>query len=112
MPKIYELYLRVKEADEADFDKSLVRIHKTDKPQDIKWGDSIDISLDKKNWVTGKLEPAGDIGTGRIYIGIRLRGLLNKDSIVIQIAKLEVPCNFYIRKAALWRVILYNKIGI
>jgi len=112
MPKIHELYLRVKEADEADFDKSLVRIHKADKPQDIKWGDYIDISLDKKNWVTGKLEPAGDIGTGRIYIGIHLRGLLNKDSIVIQIAKLGVPCNFYIRKAALWRVILYNKIGI
>ena len=112
MPKTYELYLKVKEADEADFGESLVRIHKTDKPQDIKWGDYIDISLDKKNWVTCKLEPAGDIGTGRIYIGIRLRGLLNKDSIVIQIAKLEVPRNFYIRKAALWRAILYNKIGI
>ena len=112
MPKTYELYLRVKEADEADFDKSLVRLYKTDKPQDIKWGDYIDISLDKKNWVTCKLEPAGDIGTGRIYIGIRLRALLNKDTIVVQIAKLEVPCNFYIRKTALWRVILYNKIGI
>jgi len=112
MPKTYELYLKVKEADEADFGKSLVRLHKTDKPQDIKWGDYIDISLDKKNWVTCKLEPAGDIGTGRIYIGIRLRGLLNKDTIVVQIAKLEVPCNFYIRKTALWRVTLYNKIGI
>ena len=112
MPKTHEVYLTVKEADEADFDKPLVRLHKTDKPQDIKWGDYIDISLDKKNWVTCKLEPAGDIGTGRIYIGIRLRGLLNKDTIVVQIAKLEVPCNFYIRKTALWRAILYNKIGI
>lgn len=112
MPKTYEVYLTVREADEADFDKPLVRIHQTDKPRDIKWGDYIDISLDKKNWVTCKLEPAGDIGTGRIYIGIRLRGLLNKDTIVVQIAKLEVPCNFYIRKTALWRVTLYNKIGI
>jgi len=112
MPNTYEIYLRVKEADEADFDKSLVRLHKTDKPQDIKWGDYIDISLDKKNWVTCKLEPAGDTSTGRIYIGIHLRALLNKDSIVIQIAKLKVPCNFYIRKVAHWRAILYNMIGI
>ncbi len=105
MPKTYELYLKVKEADEADFDKSLIRIHKTAKPQDIKWGDYIDISLDKKNWVTCKLEPAGDIGTGKIYIGIHLRGFLNKDSIVLQVAKLEVPCNFYIRRASRWREI-------
>jgi hypothetical protein len=49
MSKTYELYLRVKEADEADFGKFLVRIHKTDKPQGINWGDYIDISLDKKN---------------------------------------------------------------
>ncbi len=112
MTKIYELYLRVKEADEADFDKSLVRIHKTDKPQDIMWGDYIDISLDKKNWVSSKLEPAGDIGIGKIYIGIHLRGPLNRDSIGVWIAKLKVPCNFYIRKTALWRAILYNKIGI
>ena len=97
MSKTYELYLRVKEADEADFGKSLVRIHKTDKPQGINWGDYIDISLDKKNWVTCKLEPAGDIGTGRIYIGIHLRAPLNKDSIGTQIAKLGAPCNFYIR---------------
>ncbi len=108
MPKTYELYLRVKEADEADFEKSLVRIHKTDKPQDIKWDDYIDISLEKKSWLTCKLEPAGDTGTGRIYIGIHLRGHLNKSSIGIRIAKLEQPCNFYIRKAAFWRVILYK----
>ena len=112
MPKTYELYLRVKEADEADFDKSLIRIHETNKPQDIKWGDYIDISLDKKNWVICKLEPAGDIGIGRIHIGIHLRASLNKDNIGTQIAKLGVPCNFYIRKAAHWRAILYDKIGI
>lgn len=100
MPKTYEVYLTVKEAGEADFDRLLVRIHKTDKPRDIKWGDYIDISLDKKNWVTCGLEPAGAIGVGKIYISIHLRGLLNKDSIGIQIAKLGVPCNFYIRKAA------------
>ena len=52
MSKRYEIYLTVREADEADFDKPLVRIHKTDKPIDIKWGDYIDISLDKRNWVT------------------------------------------------------------
>lgn len=108
MSKIYELHLRVKEADEADFDKSLIRIHESNKPQGIEWGDYIDISLEKKNWVTCRLEPAGDIGTGKIYIGIHLRGLLNKDSIGIQIAKLEVPRNIYIRKAAFWKAILYK----
>jgi len=105
MPKTCELYLRVREADEADFGKALVRIHKTDKPQYIKWGDYIDISLDKKNWITCKLDPAGDIGIGKIYIGIHIRALLNKDGIGTQIAKLEVPCNFYIRKMAHWRAI-------
>ena len=110
MPKTHEVYLTVREAGEAGFDKPLVRIHKTDKPRDIKWGDYIDISLDKKNWVTCRSEPAGDIGIGKIYISIHLRGLLNKDSTGIQIAKLGVPCNFYIRKAAFWKAILY-KIG-
>ena len=109
MPKTYEVYLTVKEADEADFNKSLVRIHKTDKPQDIKWGDYIGISLDKKNWVTCKLEPAGNIGISKIYIGIHLRGLLNRDSVGVHIAKLEVPCNFYIRKTAPWRAIIYKQ---
>ncbi len=32
MSRTSELFLRVREADEADFDKSLIRIHKTDKP--------------------------------------------------------------------------------
>ena len=111
MPKIYEVYLTVKEADEADFNKPLVRIHESDKPQGINWGDYIGISVDKKNWVTCKLEPAGDIGIKKIYIGIHLRGLLNKDSIGVHIAKLEGPSNFYIRKTAPWRAI-FNKIGI
>jgi len=57
MPKTYEVYLTVREADEADFDKPLVRIHQTDKPRDIKWGDFINISMDKKHWVTCRLEP-------------------------------------------------------
>ena len=112
MPKMHELYLRVKEADEADFDKSLVRVHKTVKPQDFKWGDYIDVSLDKKNWVTCRLEPSGDIGIGKIYIGIHLRERLNKDIIGMNVAKLEVPCNFHIRRAAFWKVILYNRMGI
>ena len=110
MPKTHELYLTVKEADETDFDRSLVRIHKTDKPRDIRWGDYIDISLDKKNWVTCKLEPAGDIGIKKIYIGIHLRGLLNRDSVGVHIAKLEAPCNFCVRKTALWKAIVYSKI--
>jgi len=110
MPKTHKAYLTVKEADEADFDKPLVRIHQTDKLRDIKWDNYLDISLDKKNWVTCRLEPAGDIGIGKIYIGIHLRGLLNKDSIGIQLAKIGIPCNFYIRKAAFWKAILY-KIG-
>ena len=108
MSKTNEVYLTVKEADEADFDKPLVRMHKTDKPRDIKWGDYLDISLDKKNWVTCRLEPAGDTGIGKIYISIHLRGLLNKDGIGIRLAKIGVPCNFYIRKAAFWRAILYK----
>ena len=100
---MHEVYLTVKEADEADFDKSLVRIHQTDRPRDIKWGDYIDLSLDKKNWVTCRLEPAGDIGIGKIYISIHLRGLLNKDSIGIQLAKIGVPCSLYIRKTTSWK---------
>ena len=106
----YELYLRVKEADEVDFQKSLVRIHKTDKPPALKWGDYIDISLDKKNWVTCKLEPGGDIGKGKIYIGMHLRGLLNKATVGVQIAKLDVPCNFYVKKAFRWKAALFSKI--
>ena len=112
MSRTSTLFLRVKEADEADYGKSVVRIHKADKPQGINWGDYIDISLDKRNWVTCKLEPAGDTGIGRIYIGIRLRGILNRDTVGIEIAKLEVPCNFYIRKASSWKVPLYAAIGI
>lgn len=112
MSQIYELYLRVKEADEADHGRPIVRIHKTEKPKSLRWGDKINISLDKKNWVNCKLEPAGDIGIGKIYISIRLRGLINKDSRVISIAKVGEPCNFYIRKASPWRALLYMSAGI
>jgi len=105
MSRTSQLILRVREADEADYRKSVVRIHKTDKPQDIRWGDHIRLSLDKKNWITCRLEPAGDAGIGKIYIGIHLRGLLNKNTTAIQIAQLEVPCTFYVRKASSWRVL-------
>ena len=108
MSRTSTLFLRVKEADEADYGKSVVRIHKADKPQGINWGDYIDISLDKKNWVTCKLEPASDTGIGKIYIGIHLRGILNKDTVGIQIAKLEVPCTFCIRKASFWKALLHT----
>lgn len=77
MSRTYELFLRVREADEADYRQSIVRIHKANKPQDIKWGDNINISLDRKNWITCKLKPSGDIGIGKIYIGIHLRGQVN-----------------------------------
>ena len=33
MPKTHEVYLTVREADEADFDKLLIRIHQADKPR-------------------------------------------------------------------------------
>ena len=108
MSRTSTLFLRVKEADEADYGKSVVRIHKADKPQGINWGDYIDISLDEKNWVTCKLEPASDIGIGKIYIGIHLRGILNKDTVGIQIAKLEVQCTFCIRKASFWKALLHT----
>lgn len=108
MSQTSELFLRVAEADEADYGKSLVRIHKNDRPRDINWGDHINISLDKKNWVNCKLEPAGDSGIGKIYIGIHPRGLLNRDIIVgIQPVKIGEPHNFYIKKASSWKVLLY-----
>ena len=49
MSQTFTLFLRVKEAPEADLDELVVRIHATDKPRDINWGDYINISLDKKN---------------------------------------------------------------
>ena len=110
MPKTYELYLRVTEADQADFDKSVIRIHQTNKPQGIAWGDYIDISLDKKNWVTCKLEPAHDIGMGRIYIGIPQRGLLSKDAFGQRVRVGEL-CNLYVRKVFKWNVFLWVAIA-
>jgi hypothetical protein len=110
--QIYELFLRVREADEADHGRSVIRLHKTEKPKGLRWGDKINISLDKKNWVNCKLEPAGDIGTGKIYISIHLRGLINKDTRVTSIAKVGEPCNFYVRKASPWRALLYIAVGI
>jgi hypothetical protein len=100
MSRIYELFLRVREADEADYGQSIVRTHNDNKPQGIRWGDRINISMDRKNWITCKLEPAGDIGVGKIYTSIHLRGLLNKDTDVSRIARLGVPCSFYIRKTS------------
>lgn len=105
MPRTSSLVLRVKEADEADYGEPVVRIHRVNKPKDINWGDRINLSLDKKNWITCKLGPAGAIGTGKIYIGIHLRGILNKDTVGIQIAQLNAPCKFYIRKASSWTIL-------
>ena len=112
MAKTSKVVLRVREADEADYDKPVIRIHKANKPQGIKWGDHVNISLDSKHWITCKLEPAGDIGTGKIYMGIHLRTLLNKDALGTQIAQIEAPCNFYIRRASSRKLLLYITIGI
>jgi len=112
MPRITQLLLRVKEADEADYEQSIIRIHEDHKPEGINWGDEIDISLDRKNWVTGRLEPAGPIGTGKVYIGIQLRGCLNKDTVGIQTAQLEQPCNLYIRQKSSRKVLIYSILGI
>lgn len=112
MSRIFEFYLRIREADEADFEQSIVRIHQDNKPQDIRWDDNINISLDRKNWITCKLKPADYIGRGKMYIGIHLRGLLNKDTSGIQIAKIGEPCNFYMRKASYWKALLYVTTGI
>jgi len=112
MSRIYELLLRVREADEADYGQSIIRIHNDNKPQGIRWGDRINISMDRKNWTTCNLEPAGNIGIGKIYISIHLRGLLNRDTDISRIVKLGVPCSFYIRKASPWRVLYYIIIGI
>ena len=107
MRKTHELYLRVREADEADFGKPIIRIHENNTPQGIKRNDHVDISLDRKNWVTRRLEPAGENGTGYIYMDIHTRGLLNRHTIGIPIAKVYEPCNFYIRKASRWRTIIF-----
>jgi len=106
MSRIHKLFLRVTEADEADYKRSVIRIHQNDKPQDIRWGDRINISLDKKSWITCRLEPAGDVGAGKIYIGIHQRGRLNRDKMANQIARLGMPCSFYLRKASPWKKLL------
>ena len=103
MSKIYELFLTVKEADEADFGQMVVRVHNDSRPGNVQWGDYVDISLDKKHWVTCKLQPSGDIGKSKIYLSIHLRGLINKDSSGVHLARLEVPCPFYLRKASFWK---------
>ena len=107
MARTHELYLRVKEADEADYGKWVIRIHKNDKPSDVEWGDRVDLSLDKKHWISCRLEPAGDIGVGKIYIGIHQRGELNKDTVGVGIARVNIARQFYLRKAAPWKTPLY-----
>ncbi len=100
MSRIHPLVLRVREADESDYGKSVIRIHKANKPLGINWGDQVNLSLDRKNWITCQLEPAGKSGTEQIYIGIHLRGILNKDTVGSRVAQIDVPGQFYIRKAA------------
>ena len=112
MPRASTLLLRVREADEADFDKPVVRIHKYDKPQGLNWGDHVKISIDTKHWVSCRLEPADATGVGRIYLSIHLRGMINKDTTGLQIAQVGVPCKFFIKKVDYLKVFLYIGLGI
>ncbi|MDP3879295.1 MAG: hypothetical protein Q8Q07_03175 [Dehalococcoidales bacterium] len=112
MSRTSTLVLRVREADEADFNQPVIRIHESNRPQNIRWGDRVQISLDRKNWISCQPQPTGEAGAGKIYIGIRLRGILNKDTIGLQIAQLEVPATLYLRKAFSWKTSAYFAVGV
>jgi len=105
MPQTSQLYLRVRDASIDDYERLVVRMHKTDKPKDIKWGDYINVSLDGFHWIACKLEQAGESGVGKIYINTRLRGLLNRD--VIGGIRVEDPHDFYIKRAPAWKEPFY-----
>ena len=105
MPQTSHLYLRVRDAPIDDYERLVVRMHRTDKPKDIKWGDYISISLDEFHWIACKLEPSGESGVGKIYINTRLRGLLNRD--VIGGIRVEDPHDFYIKRAPSWKEPFY-----
>jgi hypothetical protein len=99
--------LRVREADSEDYDSLVVRIHQSDKPEEISFGDYVDISLDSKHWVTSRIEPSSLIGQGKIYIHYHLRGILNRDASRNRIAGIGNPTNFYIRRAPAWKSSFY-----
>ena len=105
MPQTSQLYLRVRDAPIDDYERLVVRMHMTDKPKDIRWGDYISISLDEFHWIACKLEQAGESGVGKIYINTRLRGLLNRD--VIGGIRVEDPHDFYIKRAPSWKEPFY-----
>jgi hypothetical protein len=101
------VYLRVHDADSDDYDRLVVRLHEDDKPEGIKWGQYIDISLDEKHWVTAKLEPSGLTGMGKIYIHHLLRGTLNRITARKSTGMVGTLCYFYIRKAPSWKEPFY-----
>ena len=101
------VYLRVRDADSDDYDRLVVRIHESDKPGAIRWGQYIDISLDNKHWVTSKVEPSGLMGQGKIYIHHYLRGILNRDADRNRTASVGAAANFYIRRAPSWKEPFY-----
>ncbi|MFC1988778.1 hypothetical protein ACFLVJ_02980 [Chloroflexota bacterium] len=111
MPKTYDFFLRVREADEVDFGTSIIRIHTNNKPQEIEWGESINISIDKKNWITCNLKPAGATGIGHIYIGIHTRRLINQHNRGINRVILNEPSSFYIKKVIPWKAIKFIVFG-
>ena len=112
MSKISELYLRVREADEADYGKYVIRIHRSNRPMDIQWGDRVNISLDKRNWVTCRLEQASDTGTERLYIDVKVRKLLNDNVFGMPIAQVGVPSTIYMKKAPAWKLIFGILAGV
>ncbi|MFC1911696.1 hypothetical protein ACFLXG_00860 [Chloroflexota bacterium] len=105
MPQTSQLYLRVRDAPIDDYDRLVVRMHKTDKPKGIKWGDYINVSLDRFHWIACQLEQAGESGLGKIYINPRLRGFLNRD--VVGGIRVEDPHDFYIKRAPYWKEPFY-----
>jgi len=100
--------LRVRDAPVDDYDRLLIRVHQKDKPQDIRWGDYIHLSLDQIHWVSCQLEQSGATGIGKIYINPHLRTILNRDAVGAHIYEMNAPYDFSIRKASSWKRAFYT----
>ena len=107
MSHSFLVYLRVRDADSVDYDRLVVRIHESDKPEEIGWGQYIDISLDQKHWVTAYIAPSGLVGKGKIYIHHHLRGILNRVTTRNPPAMVGAQTNFYVRRAPSWKEPFY-----
>jgi len=107
MPRSFLLFLRVMDASATDYDRLVVRLHNTDKPRKIRWGDYMGISADKKHWITAKVEPSGATGKGKIYMNTHLRGLLNREAVGVPTARLGMSYPLHVRRAPSWQEALY-----